>query len=145
MKHLAGATLLAAAALIGCGGSENGSAPDSPSGPAEAKLAFEFRAEPGAEPKRVALTCPGDDPASLSACRDLNRVPPGTFDPVPPGTACTEIYGGPQTVRVTGRLAGREIESLFSRVNGCEISRWGSLSPVLESLGLERVGAALPR
>jgi hypothetical protein len=46
---------------------------------------------------------------------------------------------------VSGQLGEATIESEFSRVNGCEISRWDSLSPVLESLGLGPVGVALPR
>ena len=138
--------VLVVVAVAGCGGEDEGPG-SSPGGPTTAELTFVYKADESAGPERATLTCPAaqDDSAGKESCLELGRVPTETFDPVPPGTACTEIYGGPQTVRVTGRLGGREIESLFSRVNGCEISRWDSLSPVLESLGLERVGAALPR
>jgi hypothetical protein len=44
--------------------------------------------------------------------------------PLPPDTICTQIYGGPQTARVHGRLRGRPVDARFSRTNGCEIHRW---------------------
>lgn len=139
------ATVLVVAAQAGCGDSGNESGPTSPSKPTTAELTFVFEAERSAVPKRVTLACPASDAASRSACRELERVPAETFDPIPPNKACTEIYGGPQTLQVSGQLGEATIESEFSRVNGCEISRWGSLSPVLESLGLGPVGVALPR
>jgi hypothetical protein len=37
---------------------------------------------------------------------------------------CTQIYGGPQTARVRGRVDGREVDGRFARNNGCEIHRW---------------------
>ncbi len=51
--------------------------------------------------------------------------------PVPDGTVCTEIYGGPQVARVKGTLAGRRVWATFTRTNGCQISRWDRLSPWL--------------
>jgi Subtilisin inhibitor-like len=72
------------------------------------------------------LTCaPGGGtlPRPTSACAKLaaRKAP---FAPTPQGTACTQIYGGPQEARVTGRFRGRLVRAGFSLKNGCEISRW---------------------
>ena len=142
------ATLLAAVFLIAaCGTSDDGQGGRDEGEAGAADLTFIFRAEPSAGPERAKLTCPAvpGDPAGREACRELDRVPAETFEPVPPGTACTQIYGGPETVLVTGRLDGREIDSELSRSDGCEIARWDSLSPVLASLGLGEVGRGVAR
>jgi hypothetical protein len=57
------------------------------------------------------------------ACAALASVQ-RPFAPVPRNAVCTEIYGGPQTARVTGFYQGRRIWVVFSRINGCEIDRW---------------------
>lgn len=75
--------------------------------------------------------------AGSSDCRRLGSVTARRLAPVPPETACAQIYGGPATARVRGTLRGREVEAEFSRVNGCEIERWernrallGTVEPV---------------
>src|SRR5687767_6903718 len=55
--------------------------------------------------------------ADEAACR---RLTPERLAPVPPATACAEIYGGPATARVTGTLRGERVDARFSRVNACE-------------------------
>ena len=136
--------VLVVVAVAGCGGEDEGPG-SSPAGPTTAELTFVYRADESAGAERITLTCPGSDRAARETCRELGRVPAETFDPVPPDTACTEIYGGPETLRVTGRLTDETIDSGFSRVNGCEISRWDSLSPVLRTLELGGVGPAIAR
>ena len=49
--------------------------------------------------------------------------------------ACTQQYGGPETATVKGTLHGETIDANFSRVNGCEISRWQQAAPLLEAAG----------
>ncbi|MFJ4920628.1 SSI family serine proteinase inhibitor [Streptomyces sp. NPDC088725] len=56
------------------------------------------------------------------------------FAPVPVETMCTLQYGGPATARITGVWQGRGVSADFSRKNGCEISRWRNLEPVLPTL-----------
>lgn len=76
------------------------------------------------------LKCPqgtGTLPDARAACSKLRQVSAKTFEPVPAGTACTEIYGGPQRAQVSGQLAGKPISAEFERTNGCEIARWGLL------------------
>jgi hypothetical protein len=54
---------------------------------------------------------------------------------VPKDAVCTEIYGGPDVARVTGRFRGRPIWVQFQLRNGCEISRWKRVQPLLPSFG----------
>jgi hypothetical protein len=65
------------------------------------------------------------------ACRKLAVRGAALFSPVPPDTACTEIYGGPQRARVVGAVAGRRVWATMRRTNGCEIERWDRLAPWL--------------
>ncbi|MGX9898684.1 serine protease inhibitor [Arthrobacter sp. SA17] len=44
---------------------------------------------------------------------------------------CTQQYGGPQIALVTGVLHGRRVHSGFSLTDGCEISRWRAMEPLL--------------
>jgi hypothetical protein len=63
----------------------------------------------------------GSLPAAAQACRALT---PEALRPIPPDTICTQIYGGPQTAQVRGRLEGRPVDARFGRSNGCEIHSW---------------------
>lgn len=65
----------------------------------------------------------GSLPRRERACARLAAIR-RPFRPTPRDVACSEIYGGPQVARVTGRLEGRRVRALFTRVNGCEIERW---------------------
>ena len=49
----------------------------------------------------------------------------------PPGQACTEIYGGPDTATVRGTFQGGAVEQDFHRSNGCGISDWELFVPLL--------------
>ena len=96
----------------------------------------------GSDPERWTLRCnPADGtlPRPALACRRLASASPKLFAPKPPSLVCTQIYGGPQTARVTGKVKGKRVWASFSRTNGCEISRWNRLSPwLLPSGGVTR-------
>lgn len=80
------------------------------------------------------LTCNpagGDHPEPPTACRILAERGERALAPVPPGMQCAQVYGGPQTARITGTWQGRRIDSRLSRTNGCESSRWNALSGLL--------------
>jgi hypothetical protein len=64
-------------------------------------------------------------------CPKLAAVEVADLAPTPPDVACTELYGGPQTATVSGRLRGEQVDARFSRVNGCEIARWAAAEPIL--------------
>ena len=80
----------------------------------------------GGTSRHWTLTCgpPGGTlPRPARACTGLARLR-APFAPVPKGTACSQIFGGPQTARVTGTYRGRHVRAAFNRQNGCEIARW---------------------
>jgi hypothetical protein len=72
----------------------------------------------------------GTLPARAAACRRLDSVA-APFRKIPKDAVCTEIYGGPQVARIVGRFEGRRIWVQVQRRNGCEISRWNRLRPLL--------------
>jgi Subtilisin inhibitor-like len=78
----------------------------------------------------------GTLPRRAAACRRLGGMT-RPFRPVPPGTACLQIYGGPQTALVTGRLRGARVRAHFDRHDGCELDRWNRVG-FLFPLGTRR-------
>jgi hypothetical protein len=80
----------------------------------------------------------GSVPRPAAACRAVLAAGRAAFRPVPPDTACTEIYGGPAVAVVTGRLDGRRVWARFTRENGCQIARWQRLVGLLGPAGLVR-------
>ena len=76
----------------------------------------------------------GTHPSARAACErldELAREGRNPFAPVPKDQMCTQMYGGPATARVTGTWQGKRVDAAFNRGNGCEISRWQTLEPVL--------------
>lgn len=76
----------------------------------------------------------GTHPSAQAACdrlEELAREGKDPFAPVPEDQMCTQQFGGPATARVTGTWQGRRVDATFSRGNGCEISRWQTMEPVL--------------
>lgn len=52
--------------------------------------------------------------------------------PVPPGTPCTKIYGGPEEIEIEGSF----VQASFNLRGGCEIRRWESLRDFLQKEGV---------
>ncbi|MEW1724440.1 SSI family serine proteinase inhibitor [Streptomyces sp. NPDC093109] len=80
----------------------------------------------------------GTHPKAQAACDRLAELGSGAasgardpFAPVPRDTMCTMLHGGPATARISGTWRGRAVDASFSKKNGCEISRWRTLEPVL--------------
>jgi len=69
----------------------------------------------------------GTLPKPAAACVKLTKLK-APFDPVPEGTMCSQIYGGPQVARVRGTYRGKKVNALYNRKNGCEIARWKRIS-----------------
>jgi hypothetical protein len=79
----------------------------------------------------------GDHPDADAACAQL-RTLEDPFAPIPDDVACTEQFGGPQKAHVLGRWDGQPVDLELSRVDGCHISQWDALVPLLpEAVGLE--------
>ena len=105
-------------ALGGCGGDEP--APPQPPPQDGTRLTVEVRprGEDGPVRRRVVT----DVPEGITA---------SDFEPVPPATACAEVYGGPATARVEGTLDGEPIDATFDRRNACEMERWDGVQAML--------------
>lgn len=83
---------------------------------------------------RWSLTCDpagGDHPDPVAACAALDGRGADALPDPPPDTACTMIYGGPQTATVTGTWRGRAVEAALDRTDGCGIGRWEALVGLL--------------
>ena len=91
-------------------------------------LKIEFKAAAGSEPRVLTLRCAAKATGTVrnpvAACARLQRLGRQAFRPTPPNTACTEIYGGPSTARITGTFLGFPLWVKLGRGNGCEIARW---------------------
>ncbi|MFD7917863.1 SSI family serine proteinase inhibitor [Streptomyces sp. NPDC059740] len=80
----------------------------------------------------------GTHPMARDACDRLDKATTwraDPFAPVDPHAQCTLQYGGPATAHVTGVWAGRPVDATFRRTNGCEITRWKSVQPLLPGAG----------
>ncbi|MFG2618625.1 SSI family serine proteinase inhibitor [Streptomyces sp. NPDC048507] len=78
----------------------------------------------------------GDHPEAEKACARLEEFAKegkDPFAPEPKRQLCTFQDGGRATARVTGTWHGQKVDSTFRRTNGCDISRWNDLEPVLPS------------
>ncbi|MBQ0827835.1 SSI family serine proteinase inhibitor [Streptomyces tagetis] len=103
-------------------------------------------AGPGADGTYELYCRPGGgshpDPDGACAVVDGNaRWGQETFAPVPEGSFCTLQYGGPATAHVTGVWDGRAVDATYDRSNGCEISRWDRMVPLLPDLRAPGAGA----
>jgi subtilisin inhibitor-like len=114
--------LLFVVAVLAAGcGSESSEA-----GGPSTSLTITARWAPGAKPIVRTLRC---DPVGGTlknrgaACRRLAALA-HPFAETPADTACTEIYGGPETATVTGTFEGAALSTTFARTDGCEIERW---------------------
>ena len=121
--------LCALAFAAGCGEEEEPAAPaaladltvrvdpDGPQGPGKVREA------------RVECASEGEG----KACAAAGGLKTEAFEPVPEMTACTQIFGGPETAEVKGTLRGQPVDARFARNNGCEIDRWKQVQPLLDA------------
>jgi hypothetical protein len=107
--------------------------PLTPTPPAGDGLVITFSSGSGAD-STWRLTCDppgGDHPDPAGACRALETHGAAALPPVPKGMGCSMVYGGPERATVTGTWRGQQISAQFNRTNGCEISRWARMVPLL--------------
>jgi hypothetical protein len=141
MTLVAAVAMLTACASRSSDGSAGGATePGSDSGAAggisrtENDLAIELDLGDGSAPSSWTLVCAGvaegSHPDPGAACTHLRGLPE-PFAPLPADVACTEQYGGPETARVTGVWGGEPVDLELHRTNGCGISQWSALGPLL--------------
>ena len=120
-------------ALASCGEDEREAA--SPDGEPVAQLVVSVDPD-GRGPelaKETRLRC--SSPRESTACAEASALAPSDVEPVDPATACTQLFGGPETARLRGRVRGRAVDARFSRSNGCEIERWDNVAKLLKAAG----------
>lgn len=110
-----------------------------PSSPATTSLTVEYRAEGTDVTDTYSLECDGAAPVGSSAapdpaaaCAALTAKGAEAFAPLDPNLMCTQIIKGPQRAQVSGTVNSAAVEREFSLANGCEISRWESLTGLLD-------------
>lgn len=118
--------------LAACGASED--ALDTGTTPASSELSVAYDVADGSAPVTWTLVCgdpvSGSHPDAAAACAHLQELDE-PFAPLPTDQMCTEQYGGPQTARVTGQWDGEPVDLELSRSNGCFISQWEGLVPLV--------------
>lgn len=128
------AVALAALAATGCMSRAD---PDKATSGPLVDLQIEISIRGSEVPTKVwTLRCPpgGTLPEAALACHRLGEIE-DPFAPVPKGTACTQIYGGPEIADVSGTFDGKRIDTQFSRGNGCELERWNEVGFLFPGVG----------
>jgi hypothetical protein len=129
----ANAALLACLCFAACGsgdGEEGGR--DAAPGPEGAALTVTVQPKGSDGPaKRTRIECERLGEGS-ETCRRLAGLTAKRIAPVPPTTACAQIFGGPARARVVGELRGERIDARFSRADACEIKRWDENAALLD-------------
>jgi hypothetical protein len=101
---------------------------------ADNDLAVEYDPGNGSGTVQWTLTCvgsvDGNHPEGEKACEHLKGMEE-PFAPLPADSICTQQYGGPQTARVTGVWRGEPVDLTLSRTDGCLVSQWDSLVPLV--------------
>ena len=75
-----------------------------------------------------------EDVSDDAVCRAVAEIDVEALEPASPDTACTEIFGGPDTLSLEGRIEGNDVDVDLNRTNGCEIERFDAAVPLLQAL-----------
>lgn len=127
-------TLAALALAVGAGGCGDGaleaggggaSGPATATSPGDA-ASLRVTYGSGEEVRREHLRCRGAD---ADVCARLAELAPALRPE--PEEVCTQIYGGPERITVTGRLGGMRVDLRVTRIDGCEIQRYDLLEATL--------------
>ena len=103
-------------------------------------LRIEVRAAPDAPPRSATLACDGapvatgfidDARAACALVTDDQEARAVLVERRPDDRICTQLYGGPQLARVTGRIEGRPVDVTVNRADGCGVADWSQLQPLL--------------
>ena len=103
-------------------------------------LRVEVQAAPDAPPRRATLACDGtpvatgyinDARAACALVVDDRGARAALVERPPDDRICSQLYGGPQRARVTGRIGGRPVDVTVTRVDGCGVADWSRLERLL--------------
>lgn len=123
MTSMAPALLIACLVSAACGGGDGaGTATGAP----EDRVRVVIEGQARGVPPEVEAAC-ADRPALCETVRQVIDVDPAEV--------CTEVYGGPEVMTITGTLDGAPLRARVTRINGCEIARYERMLAALDSLG----------
>ncbi|WP_104167116.1 SSI family serine proteinase inhibitor [Arthrobacter sp. SX1312] len=116
-----------------------------PAASTNALLTISVRQDASSDPVQYVLECvdgvPGPastHPNADAACATLTRIGAAFFTARPnKDVLCTQQYAGPQTASITGEIDGTPVVGSFALTDGCEISRWNSLTDLLGAPGAQ--------
>jgi hypothetical protein len=101
---------------------------------ADDDLRVELDRGDGRPVEQYRLTCAGLVDGTLpdagAACAHLQGLT-DPFAPLAADRVCAQVYGGPQTARITGRWHGSAVDLQLSRTDACHTAQWDSLGPLL--------------
>jgi hypothetical protein len=116
--------LLGTVFLAGCGGDmERSDEPASPPPASETRLTIEVGGA-GVDEQTFVIDCV-TDPCDEDKLAAATKPPDET-------QACTQQYGGPEEVHITGTLRGEPVDRTINRADGCGIADYEAL---FEALG----------
>ena len=72
------------------------------------------------------LTC--KEPTDSQACGAAAGISEADLARTAEGTACTQVFGGPERATIKGTIRGNPVDAQFARHDGCEIERWARSS-----------------
>jgi len=126
--------VVAALGAAGCGDSEDASSGDAfADGDSSLTVTLDPDGPDGPEEQRTEdVSC--EDGADDEVCQAVAGLDAEALAPVSSDTACTEIFGGPDTASLEGIIEGEEVDVDLSRANGCEIERFEAATPLLQAL-----------
>ncbi|MFC4054745.1 SSI family serine proteinase inhibitor [Actinomadura syzygii] len=113
-------------------GKPSGTTSVQPSGTSANTLTVKVKASKEAPAKSWTLKCDptgGDLPKAADACAAIAKAK-DPFKPISKDQVCTQIYGGPEIATVKGTWNGKEIDTKFTRDNGCDLHRWTQIAPL---------------
>ena len=107
-------------AVAGCSGGSDGGASTAPS------WLTVTRSDDSGPVSTVELDCAGADAA---VCARVVRLLPDLRPK--PDEVCTQIYGGPERIAVSGTVDGTPVRVEVTRSDGCQIARYDLLDAAL--------------
>jgi hypothetical protein len=128
VRRLALTCLALALLAAGCG-SDDDEEPAAAPAFADLRVKVDRDGKGGKPAETTTVRC--SSPDESPQCEKVAVLRLADLEPVPGATACTELYGGPETATITGTLRGEPVDLSFSRVNGCEIARWDAARALL--------------
>jgi hypothetical protein len=131
MRFLLSALLVLVVAA-GCGSDEPSPSSSGNSDLADLTITVDSDGDGAGKAKSMTLTCKA--PTDSQACGAAAGISEADLAPTDPGTACTQIFGGPETATLKGTIRGNEVDAKFSRSDGCEIERWANVEPLLSQV-----------